>query len=119
MLTVTAMTDTDGLPGGAGAQRTLHRARPTSSYASFSNLPTRAADEAHLVAAPGVCIRSTTRAAAPAACRGTSMAAPHVAGLVALCKGEGGVAGPCAGLTTPQVIARMRDPERLVGVHRH
>jgi subtilisin family serine protease len=107
VLTVTAMTDTDGQPGGNGANDAC-TGTPDERYASFSNFTTRAADEAHLVAAPGVCIRSTVPGGGTTRMSGTSMAAPHVAGLVALCKGEGGVAGPCAGLTTPQVIARMR-----------
>ena len=105
VLTVTAMADTDGLPGGTGGPCA---STPDERYADFSNYTTRAADEAHLVAAPGVCIRSAYRGGGTATMSGTSMAAPHVAALVALCKGEAGVAGPCAGLTTPQVIARMR-----------
>jgi hypothetical protein len=36
------------------------------------------------------------------------MAAPHVAGVVALCLGEGGGAGPCAGLEPAQVIQKVR-----------
>jgi hypothetical protein len=36
------------------------------------------------------------------------MAAPHVAGVAALCIGEGGRAGPCATLTAPQIVARVR-----------
>ena len=39
---------------------------------------------------------------------GTSQAAPHVAGAVALCHGSGGLPGPCAGLAPAQVIARVR-----------
>ena len=36
------------------------------------------------------------------------MAAPHVAGLVALCMGEGGAGGPCTGLAPADVIQRIR-----------
>src|SRR5207302_234805 len=36
------------------------------------------------------------------------MASPHVTGVVALCFGEKGAAGPCTGLTPAQVIAKMR-----------
>ena len=36
------------------------------------------------------------------------MAAPHVAGLVALCMGEGGAGGPCTGLAPAQVIQKIR-----------
>jgi subtilisin family serine protease len=39
---------------------------------------------------------------------GTSQAAPHVAGTVALCLGNGGTPGLCAGLSVAQVIAKVR-----------
>ena len=39
---------------------------------------------------------------------GTSQAAPHVAGTVALCLGNGGTAGPCNGLTPVQIITKVR-----------
>src|SRR5207249_3359720 len=39
---------------------------------------------------------------------GTSQAAPHVAGTVALCVGSAGTAGPCSGLTPAQVISKIR-----------
>jgi subtilisin family serine protease len=39
---------------------------------------------------------------------GTSAAAPHVAGAVALCLGNGGAAGPCAGQAPAQVMATVR-----------
>ncbi len=37
------------------------------------------------------------------------MAAPHIAGAVALCLGEAGAAGPCADLSPASIIARIRD----------
>jgi hypothetical protein len=39
---------------------------------------------------------------------GTSMASPHMAGGVALCLGEAGAAGPCAGLAPAQIISKLR-----------
>ena len=39
---------------------------------------------------------------------GTSQAAPHVAGTVALCLADGTVPGPCSGLTPAQIIAKVR-----------
>jgi subtilisin family serine protease len=41
---------------------------------------------------------------------GTSMATPHVAGVVALCHGyDGGAAGPCASRSPAQVSAGHRE----------
>lgn len=46
------------------------------------------------------------------------MATPHLAGAVALCLDEGGVPGPCAGLTPSQIAARTRsDAEATTLAH--
>ncbi len=107
VLTVTAATDTDGLAGGKGpvpCDKTQKDDTPWSS----SNFAVSPGDVAHVVAAPGVCVVSTKRGSGTTTMTGTSMAAPHVAGAVALCQGSGGVAGPCAGLTPAQTIDRIR-----------
>ena len=57
-----------------------------------------------MIAAPGVCITSTWNDGKFKSISGTSMASPHVAGLVARCID----AGPCAGLGPAQVVAKMR-----------
>jgi subtilisin family serine protease len=107
VLTATAMTDTDGLPGALGrascAKKELDdRAGTYSSYA------VKAADAAHAIAAPGTCITSAGIGGKTTTYTGTSQAAPHVAGAVALCHGSGGLPGPCAGLAPAGVIARVR-----------
>ena len=109
VLTVTAMSDSDGRPGALGPPPACRTGETDDRYASFSNYATTSAGAAHTVAAPGVCIRSTWPGGGYATISGTSMAAPHIAGAVALCVDEGGSAGPCAGLPAAGVVARIRD----------
>jgi subtilisin len=112
VLTVTAMADFNGQPGG-GASATC-RPGTDDAFASFSSFATLASDQAHTIAAPGVCILSTAApnsliwggAGAPlyGVISGTSMATPHVVGTVALCIFSGG----CSGLTPSQIIQKIR-----------
>lgn len=107
VLTVTAMTDTDGLPGGLGPKPCLAK-QSDDTYATYSNYAVSAADQAHTVAAPGTCVVSDKLGGGTSTYYGTSQSAPHVAGTVALCIDDGGVPGPCAGLIPAQVTARIR-----------
>lgn len=111
MLTATAIADFNGQPGG-GASPTC-RTDVDDTYADFSSFATLASDQAHTVAAPGVCILSTAapnsliwggaHASLYGVLSGTSMATLHVTGTVALCIFSGG----CAGLTPAQIIQKI------------
>ena len=110
VLTVTAMSDSDGEAGALGGAPTCRTGEADDRYASFSNFadPTDSGGQAHMVAGPGVCIQSSWLGGGYGTVSGTSMATPHAAGTVALCMGSGGAAGPCAGLTPANVIRRIR-----------
>ena len=107
-LTVTAMSDTDGLPGAKGAVPACVRGEADDRYAAYSNYAVTAAAQAHTVSAPGTCVVSSGLTGGTATYYGTSLASPHVAAAAALCLNDGGTPGPCAGLTPAQVVARVR-----------
>jgi len=106
VLAVTAMADFDGAPGGRGTPPadcdTWDKDDSAADYSGFAVPGSPAARRT--IAAPGDCITSTWNDGGTKSLSGTSMAAPHVAGLVARCID----AGPCAGLSPAQIIAKLQ-----------
>jgi subtilisin len=101
VLTATWMTDYNGGPSKASAptdcdQGTDDQASANSSWAYES-------DRTHILAAPGSCVTSTSNTGGTRVMSGSSMAAPHVAGTVALCLDS----GACGG-TPADVMQRVR-----------
>jgi hypothetical protein len=99
VLSVTAMADGNGVPGGGGA--ITCRSETDDSYAVFSDWVSSPADQAHTIAEPGVCLNSTWKGSTYSVQSGTSVAAPGATGVAELCF----AAGACTG--TPAETIRQ------------
>jgi subtilisin family serine protease len=117
VLAVSGMTDTDGIAGGAGPRPCLKRETDDAAWTG-SNYGVTAADAAHLIAAPAVCVVSAQLGGGTSTMTGTSMAAPHVAGAMALCIATATADGPCAALTPAERIAHLRSEALAAGAAR-
>ena len=107
VLAVTAMSDFDGKPGGLASAASCAdgKKEQDDTAATFSDYAVPgSADAGHTIAAPGLCITSTWNNGGTETISGTSMASPHIAGLVARCID----AGPCAGMSPAQIITKLR-----------
>lgn len=103
VLTVTAIADFNGQPGGGAASTCRDDVDDTA--ADFSNFTTvGSTDVGHTIAFPGTCIHSTWMNGGYNTISGTSMASPHGAGAAALCIAS----GPCAGMSPAAVIDQLR-----------
>jgi subtilisin len=89
VVTVSALADFDGQPGGLGSATC--RADEDDTLANFSNF----GPDVDLIA-PGVCIYSTYKRGGYATFSGTSMASPHAGGAAALYKSTHPAASPAA-----------------------
>ena len=93
VLAVTAMGDSNGKPmpsSTSSASCKLVSGKTSNTYvddkfASWSRYAVSAADRAHTVAAPGICINSTYKGSTYGSNTGTSMATPHAAGAAVMC----------------------------------
>jgi subtilisin len=120
VLAVTAYGDSNGVPGGGGEPPC--GIGEDDRYAAFSNWSDNATDDAHTIAAPGVCIESTwfDPDTPSETFSGTSVATPHVAGAAALCVGTetatGPAPGPCAGDTdAASLVAKLSSTDSAEG----
>ncbi len=101
VLTATWMTDYNGSPSKTSPPTGCDQG--TDDWASANSSWAYDYDKNHILAAPGSCITSTSNTGGTRVMSGSSMAAPHVAGTVALCIDR----GACSG-TPADIMQRVR-----------
>ena len=121
VISVSAFTDTDGRRGGLGEPAFCYPTERDDTFASYSNFG-RVVD----LSAPGTCTYTTFPGNQYTTDFGTSFAAPHVAGAVALIKSRNPAANPITTATQLQVTKERGPipgdpdgiPEGIVNVSR-
>ena len=103
MITVSAVTDTDGLRGGLGPAAFCFNTERDDTFASYSNFGA-VVD----ISAPGTCVYTTFPGNQYTTDVGTSFAAPLVAGAVALIKARTPLLPPSRGARDPCWARRGR-----------
>ncbi len=113
-VTVTAVSDSDGQPGGTGGAPTCRTGELDDKYATFSNFAGSSDTIAknHTIAAPGVCINSTWLGGGYNVISGTSMATPHVSGAIALCLSSGACT---AGSSAATLVSKLQTTDASKG----
>ncbi|MCM6764428.1 S8 family serine peptidase, partial [Rathayibacter sp. ZW T2_19] len=105
VLTATNIANYDGKPGSLAAVPCANVTTKDDSVAINSNFAVSAADQAHTIAAPGMCPYTTKLGGGYAYVQsGTSMSAAAVSGVVLDCLSAG---GSCVGKTPAQVRAQV------------
>jgi subtilisin family serine protease len=104
VITVSAMVDTDGKPGGLGPSTSSGKDDTRASFSSYG----RDVD----IAAPGVNTQSTAPGGGISVMSGTSFATPHVVGAVALYTAQFGRVGPAA---IKSALIESADPGKIPG----
>jgi subtilisin family serine protease len=124
VMTVSALVDTDGQPGGTGVSTSYGADDTLATFSNWSNEvvssnPVNSPGAAIDVAAPGVNIYSTYKGGTYATMSGTSMASPHVAGAVALYVAAYGRAYSASGVyAIRQALINSADPQTSWGVNK-
>jgi subtilisin len=115
VITVSALADFDGLPGGRGDQRDTCPGYSLDTDDTFGNFSNYGADVD--IIAPGKCILSTLPGGHYGISTGTSMATPHVSGAAALVAATypgaspGQIRSALLGAATDDWVTRT-DPDR-------
>jgi hypothetical protein len=122
VLTATNVVDYDGVPGGNG-RSPCTAVDPDDSAYNASNFAVSDADQAHVVASPGVCPYTTKKGNQVGYVQsGTSMSAAALSGVVLDClrtSAGSGEPGACVGQTSAGIRATVRSAAAAAAAKGH